>query len=248
MLLKQGSKGSLVEEVQRLLNAAGAVPRLDEDGDYGPRTAGAVMAFQRTHRDDRNRALDVDGEVGDRTWWALHHASGAVQPPPLPDKGGSLGQRVARIALGEAARGVVEVGGDNRGTDVFMYQSATGLSGTGWPWCAAFVTWCYENAGLVLRNAAGFASVALMETWARNTRRWKPRVAGYVAPVGSIVVFKFSHTGIVISGEQGHDVTVEGNTCAGFRGSQRNGGGVYQRTRRHSIIKGYVVMDEIVQQ
>jgi hypothetical protein len=66
--------------------------------------------------------------------------------------------------------------------------------------------------------------------------------------VGSIVVFKFAHAGVVISGERTHDTTVEGNTSAGRKGSQRNGNGVFQRTRRHSIIKGYVVLDEIVQQ
>jgi len=127
-----------------------------------------------------------------------------------------------------------------------MYQRATGLGGTGWPWCAAFVTWCYESAGLTLNNAAGFASVALMESWARRTGRWHGRVRGYTPPAGSIVIFTFSHTGIIVSGGDTSDITVEGNTSAGNRGSQRNGDGVYQRTRAHSIIKGYVVLDEIL--
>jgi peptidoglycan hydrolase-like protein with peptidoglycan-binding domain len=247
MLLKKGSKGPKVVELQNMLNAAGSQPRLVADGDFGNNTLKSVKYFQARHKDQNGSPLTVDGEVGDRTWGALVKANGGTPPPPpKPEQGGSVGQRICRIALGEASKGVVEVGGDNRGKDVYKYQSSTGLGGTGWPWCAAFVTWCYEQAGLVLNTSAGFASVYLMEQWARKTGRWKPRVSGYVAPAGSILIFTFSHTGIVISGGKSSDATCEGNTSSGNAGSQRNGGGVYRRTRSHSIIKGYVVMKEIL--
>jgi hypothetical protein len=67
-----------------------------------------------------------------------------------------------------------------------------------------------------------------------------------VPPAGAIVIFNFSHTGIVVSGGRSSDITVEGNTSSGNRGSQRDGDGVFQRTRSHSIIKGYVVLPEIL--
>lgn len=250
MLLKLNSKGHDVEVLQTLLNEAKSQPHLTADGDFGPNTLAAVKYFQARHKGPDKKKLLVDGEVGYKTWWSLHKATGKPLPKPpkpwKPDVGGSVGHKICQIALHEADRGVVEHGGDNRGKDVYKYQSSTGLGGTGWPWCAAFVTWVYETAGLVLCNAAGFASVWFMEQWARKTGRWKPRVYGYVAPAGSIVIFTFSHTGIVISGGSGSDSTCEGNTSSGTAGSQSNGGGVYRRTRSHSIIKGYVVMKEIL--
>jgi hypothetical protein len=155
-----------------------------------------------------------------------------------------VGQRIVRIATHEAERGVCEHG-YNTGADVRMYQHATGLAGTGWPWCAAFVTWVYEKAGLVLSTSAGFASVWLMEQWARNTGRWHARAGSYRPPPGAIIIYTFSHTGIVVAGHAGYDNTVEGNTSSGNSGSQSNGDGVYKRVRSHSLIKGYVVMNQI---
>jgi peptidoglycan hydrolase-like protein with peptidoglycan-binding domain len=248
MTLIKGSQGPQVVELQNLLNAAGSQPRLIADGDFGSLTDQSLRYFQSRHTDQSGRPLEVDGEVGDRTWWALRSKGGSGVPasPPKQEVGGSLGKQIARLALGEAQKGVREVGGKNTGPDVRKYQRATGLGGTGWAWCAAFVTWCYESAGLVLRSAWGFSGVADLESWGRKTGKWKPRIPGYVAPTGAIVIFKFSHTAIVISGDKSADITVEGNTSSGNRGSQRDGDGVFQRTRSHSIIKGYVVLPEIL--
>lgn len=62
-LLSQGARGLLVRKVQGLLVAAGESIAID--GDFGPRTAGAVKQFQGNHR------LAVDGIVGPLTWAAL---------------------------------------------------------------------------------------------------------------------------------------------------------------------------------
>lgn len=57
------------------------------------------------------------------------------------------GDEVVRIALDEV--GVLEQPlGSNTGTRVKQYQATTSLGGTGWPWCAAFVEWCWERAGV----------------------------------------------------------------------------------------------------
>lgn len=61
--LRQGSTGSDVHAVQRLLNVDGA--GLRTDGVFGPATERAVVAFQRKH------GLAVDGVVGRETWTAL---------------------------------------------------------------------------------------------------------------------------------------------------------------------------------
>ena len=58
----RGSSGGAVITLQTSLNALGAKPKLTIDGDFGPVTEGAVLAFQR------KRKLKADGIVGPITW------------------------------------------------------------------------------------------------------------------------------------------------------------------------------------
>lgn len=62
-LLRLGDKGHRVRDLQVALNRNGA--KLLTDGDFGPKTEAAVIAFQRKAR------LVVDGVVGEKTWAAL---------------------------------------------------------------------------------------------------------------------------------------------------------------------------------
>lgn len=62
-LLREGSKGKAVTELQQALNRNGA--HLFVDGDFGPATHRAVVAFQR------RAGLVVDGIAGSKTWSAL---------------------------------------------------------------------------------------------------------------------------------------------------------------------------------
>jgi len=65
MLLKKGSDGDDVKELQSLLN-------LNADGIFGSGTEDAVKAFQTAH------GLTADGIVGNGTWAALHTAAEPV--------------------------------------------------------------------------------------------------------------------------------------------------------------------------
>ncbi|MES2155551.1 MAG: peptidoglycan-binding protein [bacterium] len=67
-MLRQGSKGQSVIELQNDLNLAGAQPPLAADGDFGPKTLKAVRDFQA------GESLVVDGIVGPLTWTALDAA------------------------------------------------------------------------------------------------------------------------------------------------------------------------------
>ncbi|MGC4049432.1 MAG: peptidoglycan-binding protein [Paludibaculum sp.] len=64
-ILRQGSRAMQVKLLQRLLNNKGAAPRLAEDGDFGPRTRAAVIAFQAKER------IPQDGVAGPMTWTRL---------------------------------------------------------------------------------------------------------------------------------------------------------------------------------
>lgn len=65
-----------VNHIQWRLNVHGA--RIAQDGDFGPGTEAAVLAFQRSH------GLAVDGMVGPITLAALNAAPVAPPPPPPP--------------------------------------------------------------------------------------------------------------------------------------------------------------------
>lgn len=80
-LLKRGSRGAAVRDLQTRLNSASESPRLVVDGDFGPATDRAVRAFQQ------NSGLVVDGLAGPQTLAALKHATTPVQPGRQePDK------------------------------------------------------------------------------------------------------------------------------------------------------------------
>lgn len=82
-MLRSGSSGAGVREVQTLLQRAGYPVAVD--GDFGPATKKAVIAFQR------DRDLETDGVVGPRTQEALRlvvlvpdEQPGALNPASVP--------------------------------------------------------------------------------------------------------------------------------------------------------------------
>jgi peptidoglycan hydrolase-like protein with peptidoglycan-binding domain len=76
-LLKQGSSGPDVTKLQQTLKALGFDPK-GVDGNFGPGTKAAVIAFQQS------KGLTTDGVVGPNTLAALQ----AATPSVPPDTGG----------------------------------------------------------------------------------------------------------------------------------------------------------------
>ena len=76
-VLKQGSTGSEVEQVQFWLSTLAqyesSIPSVTVDGVYGSGTAAAVRAFQRLY------GLTVDGIVGRKTWDSLYGKASALR-------------------------------------------------------------------------------------------------------------------------------------------------------------------------
>jgi cell wall-associated NlpC family hydrolase len=117
------------------------------------------------------------------------------------------------------------------------------------PWCAIFVSWCYDKAGLLDKVAAqtkkGFASCDAGLKWFAKK--------GKIVPVGEakegdIVFFQFDndaqpdHVGIVEKNMKRLKAlkTIEGNTSFNNKGSQSNGGGVYQKKRSYATVMAVV--------
>ena len=114
------------------------------------------------------------------------------------------------------------------------------------PWCAMFVSWCYDQAGSVSKVAAqtkkGFASCDAGLKWFTKKNKIVP--VGQ-AQAGDLVFFQFDkdaqadHVGICASNDgKGFLMVYEGNTSADSRGSQSNGDGVFLKKRSYSLIMG----------
>lgn len=147
-------------------------------------------------------------------------------------------EKALRIAIKEI--GVKEYpAGSNSGPRVKQYQAATNLGGTGWPWCMAFVCWCYKQAGHSLPYPT--ASVGLFLSWATKVGDVVSRPLR-----GDLVCYRFDadswpdHVAIVervlaVAWKDkvfaGYVKTIEGNTASG---NDANGGQVQRRYRRHS--------------
>lgn len=129
-ILREGSSGSAVIDLQQRLQRAGFSPG-SIDGSFGPATKAAVIAFQRA------KGLSADGVVGPATWAALApYASGST----------ATGLRAKIVA--EAMWGVSN-------TAAIHYEQRRPIDGLNqrhklplYTDCSGFATLCYKWAGV----------------------------------------------------------------------------------------------------
>lgn len=161
--------------------------------------------------------------------------------------------RLLDIAVREV--GVREQGGNNKGPRIREYQGATWLDPAPWPWCAAFVDWCVREwlkspdvlAWLKLNpvTADAFrpktAGAWDLCNWARkNKERCSLLTEDAVAEPGDIIVFDFSHVGMIERDNGFSFRTIEGNTNdAGARDSE-SGDGVWRKVRPRSLARNLI--------
>jgi hypothetical protein len=113
------------------------------------------------------------------------------------------------------------------------------------PWCAMFVSKVFSEAKcsklVAASSSKGFASCQMGLNWFIKHRQVVPLAK---AQAGDIVFYQFDndpaadHVGIVVRNNKLRKtlVTYEGNTARDGAGSQSNGDGVYQKTRRYSDV------------
>ena len=118
-------------------------------------------------------------------------------------------ERIVDIAVHEI--GVQEATGNNDGKRVEEYLAYTGL-GKGHAWCAAFVSWCYGQAGLAVpRNAWSPALFPMARRYtAQQINQGTVRQADLFA-IYSSSLQRINHVGIVRKKERSWILTVEGN-------------------------------------
>ena len=238
-VLRQGSRGPAVRELQILLNAHLPGPiKLATDGDFGRKTKDAVEAFQRKMK------LNEDGVAGADTWRALlvHGQLEALYKyPPGPQ------EPLADIAvpyIGATEAKGNRIGNDVRLREIFEADRYSRKGATdGYPWCCAFVSMCVQKLidksilyGHVKKPYT--PSVSNFRTrWApsQNCLIFNPRDKTYFPHKGDIVVYKFSHIGIVESvNANGSLNTIEGNTD---QAGSREGTTLRRKVRQVEIVR-----------
>lgn len=119
-VVRNGSRGQFVEELQNLLKSAAYFPG-KIDGIFGPRTRDAIMSFQAANE------LKVDGISGTNTWAALMNAKPAslrsVTMDELRDSGSTT------IASADDSQAILQAGGGVTAV-LTVIDSLTGVKDT----------------------------------------------------------------------------------------------------------------------
>jgi len=218
-----GLRGAAVVIGQRFLNdhrgsIIAALPLLRVDGVDGPITASAASAFvaQTTVSKDKGKIVSAT----------------------LPALADGFKARLVAVARGDVGK-VFETS-KNQGPGILHFWEATDFPETGfekrWAYCAAgMCSWIKDAAeGLEVKFELPTTPAAFgFDPWARaNPAGVKYRINIKEAAAGDIVIFEWSHIGLVIgrdgSGPGSGLITVEANTDGA---GTRDGDGVYEKTR-----------------
>lgn len=239
---------NLVLVIQKRLNKLGCGP-LAVTGDFDDATVSAVKLFQSRNTDQDHQTLKIDGEIGPSTWGAMFGWDTIPKIAPVPEDSffGTL------LDIAKSQRGVRELP-QNRGPEVTAYLKSTGLD-AGWAWCAAFVYWCFREAAAKrgVKNPV-VRTAGVLDHWARAKNVPKVRRITRdealndprLIRAGAVFVMDFGqgrgHTGLVLEVMGAKIKTIEGNTGPDplTPEEDREGDGVYFRTRPIRSVKGFI--------
>ncbi|WP_338631880.1 peptidoglycan-binding protein [Clostridium baratii] len=213
-LLKVGARGPEVKELQRLLiNTGYGVGSYGADGVFGAGTESAVKKFQAA------KGLAVDGIVGPATWGALYGTGGTTHV-----SGGPGVLKFVRVA--EAQEFHERLDSKGEGDNINPYGAWYGMNGVSW--CAIFVSWCANQAGILGSVVPRYHYCEDAVNWYRSMGRYRTRPSGYIPKIGDVIFFydaskpaPFYHTGIVTGYENGEVITTEGNAGHAVRHNLR---------------------------
>ena len=147
-----------------------------------------------------------------------------------------MGRDVLKIAAGELGTTERPANSNNVKYNTWFYgREVRDTADTKYPWCMAFVQWCFNQVGRSLPYTT--ASYSNLLGWYRKNQ---PERVVSVPRRGDIIIYNFGHTGIVESVAGSTITAIEGNTSAGEAGSQSNGGGVFRRKRSRTLVTAYI--------
>ena len=261
--LHMGSKGNDVKYLQSLLNTSlgFCIPmknRIPEDGRFRQDTYDAVSLFQ--HRIGLRITGAVDSSVWKGLeeainstcfkanqninttifWWSFHGGSNLSEPQMA-----LVNIAIPYIGATEAKGN--QMGKDSRLKEIFEADDLKiGGATDGYAWCSAFVSLCAQK--LVSQYPQHFFAVTpprepsvsnFLYSWAvhQNCLIFGPNSSVTQPLAGDIVVFTFSHIGIVEYVQPGVVHTIEGNTDAN---GSREGTEVARKMRSRGLIRKFI--------
>ena len=238
-----GSRGPDVKRVQEWLNLwaykIASLPKIQIDGDFGPATAAAVIAFKKTLGfNPRNLTSTVDESVFAELVKPLKEAFACKPKPDVAAR--ALIIACAQQHLSARARET----GFNEGPWVRSYMN--GQEGKNWPWCVGFVQTVFDQSlsfsgkrytdfmpptfscDVLGQHALKQKNLLRNKDLKRNSTLVKPGDLFLVARTAS----DWTHTGIIEKVEGNVFYTLEGNTN---QAGSREGVAVMRRLRNFYI-------------
>lgn len=160
--LRKGARGTDVTVLTEKLVLVGL---LDLPLDYfNDKVERAVFAWQSLNVGPDGKKLTVDGVVGPLTWRSFDEKNPLIFDTPvfdsfyIPPFGDSrLGREALIVGLEELRAGAREIGSNNAGHFVDKYHKTADASRHQWSWCAAFTSWCFEQAAQKLNVPMPFS-------------------------------------------------------------------------------------------
>jgi len=240
---------SLRDEIKAVQVALAAIGLgvSSKPGFFDAATQSAVKLFQSRNVDSSGQALKVDGIVGRFTWVALFGTP--QQVVPVDSLITALPAQVLAAAISQI--GVMEdTGKPNRGLQVDAYLAAAGIAKPGssppggYPWCQAFVYWCFVQAAKSIKRPDQPApkTAGVLDHWNKSATNKKIKRITKVTATADLSLVKpgmifvndygtgLGHTGFIERVyPDGRLVTIEGNTNLQ---ANREGLGVYRLERR----------------
>ena len=142
----------------------------------------------------------------------------------------SLTRRRAHLVdIAKAELGVRELTGHNDGLRVSIYLNTVKLK-VGQPWCAAFISWVFQQAGEAYPRSGWSPDLFIPKV------RSKEPLPGNLMGIWFANLNRIAHVGLVEKRESDWVLSIEGNT--NIAGS-RAGDGVYCRRRSMRTIYAY---------
>lgn len=242
------NRRSDVRVVQNLLNghirSIAPTPALVVDGLIGSKTITAITAFQR----NVVRLSAPDGRVdpGGRTLEALNQGGAAAARVHYPAGPQEPLADIARPYIGATESRSNRMGSDARMREIFEADHLSpGGDTDGYPWCCSFVSLCVQK---LIEQSPFYhqvrppttASVSNFRTrWApaQNCLVFRPSDQTQRPHKGDVVVYTFSHIGIVDEVAANMVWTIEGNTN---EAGSREGTAVLRKSRNFSIIRCFI--------
>jgi hypothetical protein len=165
---------------------------------------GGVISIQK-----HNQCLESDGAVAYPVTIPNKLKVDSEKPTSQESNQSNKIEKFVSIAIQELKKGFKENNSDNKNPYGKWYKC------DGQPWCAIFVSWCANEAGILNTIVPKYHNCEDGKNLYLNKGKYKNRASGYKPKAGDIVFFNnFHHTGIIIAYDKTTNIiyTIEGNS------------------------------------